>query len=78
LFAWRKAAKQMSEATAPVSSLIPVEVLLTKGAPVAGDKGEPAVLARAQIVFPNGRHLFVPAGLERRLLDELIGAVAAS
>lgn len=78
LFAWRKVARQPQEAPALVSRLIPVEVSPTERVPESDDKGELAsVSPRAQIAFPNGRHLFVSADLDRRLLDELIGAVAA-
>ncbi len=75
LFAWRKAARPTHEAPALVEALIPVEVRPAGRVAQSDGRGEPA---RAQIAFPNGRHLFVSTDVDRRLLDALIAAVAAS
>lgn len=39
---------------------------------------DPPASPRIVIAFPNGRQLYVPASLERKYLDTLIAAVAAS
>ena len=68
----RKAAK---EALAPIDeapAFLPVEVA------AISSNASPPNCERAEIAFPNGRHLFVSPGLDRRLLEDLIGAVAAA
>lgn len=85
LFNWRKAARARTESIAPSPDLIPVVIS-------AARSGSPAPLeetleaceaapsrvgeARIEIAFPNGRRLSAPAGLDRRLLDQLIASVA--
>ena len=72
LFAWRKAAKQAIAPSDEAPAFLPVEV-----AAISSDASPPND-ERAEIAFPNGRHLFVSPGLDRRLLEDLIGAVAAA
>jgi transposase len=86
LYHWRKYFRDKeqerramsTQATTPDASpaFLPIEV----SAP--GSEHETGNLRpaphRAEIAFPNGRRLSVSAGLDRRLLKELIGAVAAA
>ncbi len=75
LFAWRKAAKEAIAPGAAAPAFLPVELAERL------EEGPQASLRcdeRAEIAFPNGRHLFVSLGLDRRLLEDLIGAVAAA
>ncbi|MBX9741280.1 MAG: transposase [Beijerinckiaceae bacterium] len=81
LFNWRKAARQASTPESPATDLIPVVVAAPSGAPdgaceAANETGHAHVDARIEIAFPNGRRLSAPAGLDRRVLDQLIASVA--
>jgi transposase len=75
LFAWRKAAQGAMAPQDPPPALLPVEI-------ADGSCEEPPAslqaYKRAEIAFPNGRHLFVSPMLDRRLLAELIASVAAA
>ena len=76
LFAWRKAAKQDLALAPSAPGLIPIEVVPAGNAPAQEKEGGYAPgLARVEIAFPNGRRLFIPAALERRLLAALFVAV---
>ena len=72
LFAWRKAAKEAIAPSEEALAFLPIEV-----AAISSDASPPNC-ERAEIAFPNGRHVFVAPGLDRRLLEDLIGAVAAA
>jgi transposase len=85
LFNWRKAARVESASIAPAPELIPVVISAARSEPppparerleesaaISSGAGE----ARIEIAFPNGRRLSAPAGLDRRLLDQLIASVA--
>lgn len=74
LFAWRKAAREAMAASIASPAFLPVEI--------SGRSGEeppaPPTHERAEIAFPNGRHLFVAPTLDRRLLEGLIGVVGSA
>ena len=72
LAAWRKAAKKVIAPSDGAPAFLPVEVA------AISSNASPPNCERAEIAFPNGRHLFVAPGLDRRLLEDLIGAVAAA
>ena len=85
LFNWRKAVRQVEGSAARSPDLIPVVISgarseppappsegLEESAAISSGAGE----ARIEIAFANGRRLSAPAGLDRRLLDQLIASVA--
>lgn len=75
LFAWRKAAKEAMASRESSAALLPVEIAeSSRGERLASPPAHECV----EIAFPNGRHLFVSPALDRRLLDALIEAVAAT
>ncbi len=87
LFHWRKQFRGDAGKVGQVRLDAPAEFLSVEvamgdavegGKPAAVTMDRSASPAGAEIVFPNGRRLFVAAGLDRRLLEELIGAVASS
>lgn len=84
LFNWRKAARVGGASKEP-SDFVPVVISAARSAPAAPFEELPeaheaapagAGEARIEIAFPNGRRLSAPAGLDRRLLDQLIASVA--
>lgn len=82
LFNWRKAARVESAAVALSPDLIPVVVSAARSEPPASqserweERDAANVDTRIEIAFPNGRRLIAPAGLDRRILDQLIASVA--
>lgn len=79
LFAWRK--KFGAGVEEPASSIgepafVAVEVDDSVDLEIVDDLGAQPSSERFEIAFPNGRHLFVPVGVERALLGALIVAVA--
>ncbi|MAW82811.1 MAG: hypothetical protein CMI63_21485 [Parvularcula sp.] len=74
LFHWRK---QFRDESAKAADFLPVELTADQA---GSDDDEPetpcAAGAHAEILFPNGRRLRVAPGLDRRLLDDLVGAIA--
>lgn len=85
LFNWRKAARLEKALIAPPPDLIPIVISAARSEPPtpAREKLEEsdaifsgAGEARIEIAFPNGRRLSAPAGLDRRVLDQLIASVA--
>ena len=74
LFHWRK---QFRDEAAKTAEFLPVELAVDQeGANGDASKARSAGDDHAEILFPNGRRLRVAPGLERRLLDNLIGAIA--
>ena len=73
LYQWRKKFQEEASSRIPTADFLPIEVSNNRS---DGEPTEPD--GRAEIAFPNGRHLFVPIGLDRELLNTLIAAVAIS
>jgi len=82
LFNWRKAVRQVEGSAARSPDLIPVVISGARSeppAPLSEGRDEcrsASSEARIEIAFANGRRLSAPAGLDRRLLDQLIASVA--
>lgn len=75
LFAWRKAAKEAMAPKGSPAALLPVEIAESS---CTERLASAPVRERAEIAFPNGRHLFVSPTLERGFLDTLIAAVGSA
>lgn len=83
LFHWRKQFRDWRErdrlARGGARSFLPVEVSADAddgGATSVGPADDRTCAERAEIAFPNGRRLKVAIGLDLKLLEDLIGAVA--
>ena len=78
LFAWRKAARErMGDEAEAVTSFLPVDVA-DGGAPQLGRPSIPTLNGasdRLEIVFANGRRLFVAGDIDPKRLSRLVGAI---
>lgn len=75
LYQWRKKHRAaMAHPTAAEYVFLPVEITPADACTPSYQSGND----RAEIMFPNGRRLFISLLLERPQLDRLIAAVASS
>lgn len=80
LFSWRKKFGVSVEEPAPSNgeaAFVTVEVNDSVDLEVVDGLVERPSSERFEIAFPNGRHLFVPVGVEPALLGELIAVLGA-
>ena len=74
LFHWRK---QFRDEATKTTDFLPVELAADQdGSDSDRSKASSATTGRAEVLFPNGRRLLVAPGLDRRLLDDLVGSIA--
>ena len=74
LFHWRK---QFRDEAAKAIEFFPVELAVDQvDSDNDGSDEARGVGDRAEVLFPNGRRLRVTPGLDRRLLDDLVGSIA--
>lgn len=87
LFHWRKRFRDDAETTScrgsgGAAEFFPIElaapVSAENGRSAADNEDQASVLRGVEIAFPNGRRLIVAAGLDRRFLEDLIGAVSSA
>jgi transposase len=76
LFHWRK---QFRDEAAKSAEFLPIEFAVDQVDPDNDGSDEARGVGDcAEVLFPNGRRLRVAPGLDRRLLDDLVGAVATA
>jgi transposase len=76
LFHWRK---QFRDEASRAADFLPIELAADPGGSDDDGASPPSAAGGcAEVLFPNGRRLRVAPGLERRVLDDLIGSVASA